>query len=147
VAQPPLETYANAIPLENYHSKTKILTFSQVWTSEYQKVSPQLVGDSAHTATCIPSCRKYCYDKIKCGAALTTTEFYSFANTGLMKELAKSGLYEVTHKESEEMKAKDEEKRAMAAKMLAKNEPIDKIVEYTGLKKASVEKMKRELEK
>jgi DNA repair protein RadC len=85
---------------------------------------------------------------------ITETSFYSFANTGLMKELAKSGLYEVTHKESEEMKAwreeelakraKDEKAREMASKMLAKNESIDKIVEYTGLRKASVEKMKRE---
>jgi DNA repair protein RadC len=88
---------------------------------------------------------------------ITETGFYSFSHAGLMKELAKSGMYEVTHKESEEMKkwreeelakrAKDEKAREMASKMLAKNESIDKIVEYTGLRKASVEKMRREMGK
>lgn len=86
---------------------------------------------------------------------ITETDFYSFANTGLMKDLAKSGLYEITQKESEEVKAwreeelakraKDEKAREMASKMLAKYESIDKIVEYTGLRKASVEKMRREM--
>ena len=88
---------------------------------------------------------------------ITETGFYSFSHAGLMKELAKSGLYEVTHKESEEMKAwkleverkKGEEKRAreMAISLLKDNFPIDFIVKHTKLRKASVEKMKREMGK
>lgn len=86
---------------------------------------------------------------------ITETDFYSFSHAGLMQELAKSGLYEVTHKESEEMKAwkleierkkgADEKARAMAAKMLADKLDIDTVVKYTGLRKASVEKMRREM--
>jgi DNA repair protein RadC len=85
---------------------------------------------------------------------ITEKSFYSFANAGLMKELAKSGLYEVTHKESEEMKAwkleverkkgADEARREMALSMLRHNKPIDEIVLFTKLRKASVEKMRRE---
>lgn len=86
---------------------------------------------------------------------ITETDFYSFAHAGLMQELAKSGLYEVTHKESEEMKAwkleierkkgADEKARAMAARMLEKGYDIDEIVDLTKLRKASVEKMRREM--
>jgi DNA repair protein RadC len=86
---------------------------------------------------------------------ITEKSFFSFANAGLMKELAKSGLYEVTHKESEEVKkwreetllkkGADERAREMALLMLQHNKPIDEIVLFTKLRKASVEKMKREL--
>lgn len=86
---------------------------------------------------------------------ITETSFYSFSNAGLMKELAKSGLYEVTHKESEEMKAwkleverkkaKDEEKRAMAEKLIMDGFNTELVVKYTGLRKASVDKMRREM--
>jgi DNA repair protein RadC len=86
---------------------------------------------------------------------ITEKSFYSFANAGVMKELAKSGLYEVTHKESEEIKKwreetllkKGEEKRAraMAERMLEKGYDIDEIVDLTKLRKASVEKMRREM--
>jgi DNA repair protein RadC len=86
---------------------------------------------------------------------ITEKSFYSFANAGLMKELAKSGLYEVTHKESEEMKAwkleverkkaKDEEKRAMAEKLIMDGFTTELVVKYTGLRKASVEKKRREM--
>lgn len=86
---------------------------------------------------------------------ITETDFYSFSHAGLMQELAKSGLYEVTHKESEEMKAwkleverkkgADEKARAMAARMLEKGYDIDEIVDLTKLRKASVEKMRREM--
>jgi DNA repair protein RadC len=88
---------------------------------------------------------------------ITETGFYSFADRGLMKELAKSGLYEVTQKESEEMKAwredtlkkraKEEKAREMALLMLEHNKPIDEIVLFTKLRKASVEKMRREMGK
>jgi DNA repair protein RadC len=86
---------------------------------------------------------------------ITETGFYSFANAGLMKELAKSGLYEVTHKESEEMKAwkleelakrvKDERNREIAAKLLSMGLSDAQIIEATGLRKSSVEKMRREM--
>jgi DNA repair protein RadC len=86
---------------------------------------------------------------------ITEKGFYSFANAGLMKELAKSGLYEVTHKESEEMKAwkmeverkkgADEAKREMALWLLKKGMSVDEIAEGTKLRKASVEKMRREM--
>ena len=88
---------------------------------------------------------------------ITEKSFYSFANAGLMKELAKSGLYEVTQKESEEMKAwredtlkkraKEEKAREMAVSLLKENVAIDFIVRHTGLRKSSVEKMRREIGK
>lgn len=88
---------------------------------------------------------------------ITEKSFYSFSNAGLMKELAKSGLYEVTHKESEEMKAwreeelakraKDKPSREMAAKTLADGLDVDTGVKYSRLRKSSVEKMKQEIGK
>lgn len=85
---------------------------------------------------------------------ITETGYYSFAERGLMKELAKSGLYEVTHKESEEMKAwkleverkkgAEERARAMATRMIEAGLSTDDIVRFSGLRKASVEKMRRE---
>jgi hypothetical protein len=73
----------------------------------------------------------------------------------MMKELAKSGLYEVTHKESEEMKAwklevernkgADEAWRDIAAVLIRKGFDTDEIVEISKLRKASVEKMRREM--
>jgi hypothetical protein len=72
-----------------------------------------------------------------------------------MKELAKSGLYEVTQKESEEVKAwredtlkkraKEEKAREMAISLLKENVAVDFIVRHTGLRKSSVEKMRREM--
>lgn len=88
---------------------------------------------------------------------ITETGYYSFAERGVMKELLKIGLYEVTQKESEEMKewkleverkkAIDENSRKIASKMLADGFSVDLVVKYTGLRKASVEKMKREMGK
>lgn len=87
---------------------------------------------------------------------ITETDFYSFANTGLMKELAKSGLYEVTQKESEEMKAwredmlkkraKEEERRIIAENLLKAGLSVDKVCKHTRLRCNSVEKMRREME-
>jgi DNA repair protein RadC len=86
---------------------------------------------------------------------ITETGFYSFAEKGLMKELAKSGLYEVTHKESEEMKvwreeelakrAKDANSREIALRMLSEGLDVDAVVRFTKLRKSSVEKMRREM--
>jgi DNA repair protein RadC len=88
---------------------------------------------------------------------ITETDFYSFANTGLMKELAKSGLYEITQKESEEMKAwreeelrkkaADENSRQIAKRLLELGLSVDDIVKTTKLRKPSVEKMRREMGK
>jgi DNA repair protein RadC len=88
---------------------------------------------------------------------ITETACYSFAEHGYMLLLSKSGLFEITQKESEEMKAwreevllkrgKDEARREMAAWMLKQNMSIEKIVEGTKLRRSSVEKMKREMGK
>ncbi len=51
---------------------------------------------------------------------ITETGYYSFAERGLMKELAKSGLYEVTHKESEEIKTWREEELRKGVNTLGK---------------------------
>jgi DNA repair protein RadC len=86
---------------------------------------------------------------------ITETEYYSFKDRGYMLLLSKSGKFEITLAETEEIKAwqyemerkkgADDAKRAMAMKMIAKNEPLDRIVEYSGLRKSSVEKMAREM--
>jgi DNA repair protein RadC len=86
---------------------------------------------------------------------ITEKSFFSFANAGLMKELAKSGLYEVTHKESEEVKkwreeelakrTRDDERRQIALRSFEHGLSVEVIVKLTGLRKSSVEKMKREL--
>jgi hypothetical protein len=72
-----------------------------------------------------------------------------------MKELKKSGLYEVTQKESEEMKRWREEellkrweenaRREIAAILIQKGFATDEIVEISKLRKSSVEKLRREL--
>jgi DNA repair protein RadC len=86
---------------------------------------------------------------------ITETGHYSFAAQGLMMELAKSGAYEVTKKESEETKkwkeelllkkGEDKAKREMALWMLGRNMPVSDIVEATKLRKSSVEKLRKEL--
>jgi DNA repair protein RadC len=88
---------------------------------------------------------------------ITEKNFYSFANAGLMKELAKSGLYEVTQKESEEMKAwredtlkkraKEEERRVIAESLLKAGLAVDEVCKHTRLRRSSVEKMRREMGK
>jgi DNA repair protein RadC len=86
---------------------------------------------------------------------ITEKGFYSFLAQGLMKELAKSGLYEVTHKESEEIKkwreeelakkAVDKHAKEMAKRMIESGLDTAAITKFTGLRKASVEKMRREV--
>lgn len=44
-------------------------------------------------------------------------------------------------------KCADDKTQVIAGKVLENNEPIEKIVEYTGLRKVSVEKMRREMGK
>jgi DNA repair protein RadC len=84
---------------------------------------------------------------------ITETEYYSFNDRGYMQLLLKSGKYEITLAETEEMKAwkieferkaaKDEKARAIAVKMIKKKFAVSEIVELTGLRKSSVEKMVR----
>jgi DNA repair protein RadC len=88
---------------------------------------------------------------------ITEKGFYSFAAEGVLKELARSGLYEVTQKESEEIKrwreeelkkrTRDDERRVIALRSIELGLSIDDIVKITGLRKASVEKMRREMGK
>jgi hypothetical protein len=66
-----------------------------------------------------------------------------------------SDLYEVTHEEREEVKAwkleierkrgADDARREIALLMLRHNKSLDEIVLFTKLRKAGVEKMKREM--
>jgi DNA repair protein RadC len=86
---------------------------------------------------------------------ITETDYYSFNERGYMLLLSKSGKYEITLAESEEMKAwkieeerkmaKDEKARDIAAWMISKNMSVPDIVEATKLRKSSVEKMRREM--
>jgi DNA repair protein RadC len=86
---------------------------------------------------------------------ISETNYTSFSDTGIMAQLAKSGLYEVTRKESEEMlawkyeierkKGEDKAKREMAVKLFKDGFDVEAVVKYTGLRKSSVEKMKREM--
>jgi DNA repair protein RadC len=86
-----------------------------------------------------------------------TAGYYSFAEHGYMLLLSKSGLFEITQKESEEMKewkyeierkkGADERARQMATWMLNKGMPVGDIIEATKLRRSSVEKMKREMGK
>ncbi len=83
----------------------------------------------------------------------------SFANTGLLSELEKSTQWIPTYElieriRAEEKKireevvrverenAKKEEKIEIAKGMKKDNEPIEKIMKYTGLKKKEIEKIK-----
>jgi DNA repair protein RadC len=86
---------------------------------------------------------------------ISETNFYSFNDRGYMQLLLKSGKYEITLAETEEMKAwkikferqaaAEEAQRAMAEIMIKENEPIDKIIRFTKLRKSSVMKMIREM--
>jgi DNA repair protein RadC len=86
---------------------------------------------------------------------ITETEYYSFKDRGYMLLLSKSGKFEITLAETEEIKAwqyemerkkgADERARAMAATMIEHNRPIAEIVLFTKLRKSSVEKMVREM--
>jgi DNA repair protein RadC len=95
--------------------------------------------------------------KVEDHLIISETDCYSMQANGVLDELRKSGLYEVTLKETEEMKkwreeelaksAKEERSREMALWLLKKGMSVDEIVEGTKLRKSSVEKMKREMGK
>jgi DNA repair protein RadC len=77
---------------------------------------------------------------------ITETEYYSFKDRGYMLLLTKSGKYEITPAETEEMKAWNEEillkqgedkrARAMAIEMIKDKESVEKIVRYTSCGRA-----------
>jgi len=83
---------------------------------------------------------------------ITENSYYSFANSGLLKELQASTKYvpayilkERYEKELEDkISAKVENKKAKEmARMMKKNEePLEKIIEYTGLSKTSINRLK-----
>jgi DNA repair protein RadC len=82
---------------------------------------------------------------------ISPTGYYSFTETGLLTELADSLKYvppykikERHQKELDEaVKATEDRKaRAMAKAMKRKGEPISKIVEYTGLTKHVISRLK-----
>jgi DNA repair protein RadC len=88
---------------------------------------------------------------------ITETDYYSFNDRGYMQLLLKSGKYEITLAETEEMKkwkieferktAKEENSRAIAARLLEKGISVNDVVAFTKLRKSSVEKMMREIGK
>jgi DNA repair protein RadC len=88
---------------------------------------------------------------------ITETEYYSFNDRGYMQLLLKSGKYEITLAETEEMKAwkikferqaaAEENSRAIAARLLEKGISVNDVVAFTKLRKSSVEKMVREMGK
>ena len=101
---------------------------------------------------------------IQCGLLLNVTvldhmiitekRYYSFADSGLLKELEESKKYVPEYKIRQELKKQlekqireDEGKQkatAMAKAMKQKGEPLEKIMEYTGLTKAIIQRIKLE---
>lgn len=83
---------------------------------------------------------------------ITESTYYSFAATGLLKELEASTKYvpafelKRRYKKQAEEKGKEEGKNEKAkemAKVMKENgEPIEKIIEYTGLTKATINRLK-----
>jgi DNA repair protein RadC len=86
---------------------------------------------------------------------ISETDYYSFAAVGIMGQLAKSGAYEITKKESEDviawkqdlLRKEGEDKRAreIAMRLFEMNLSDIDIVKATGLRKSSVEKLRKEL--
>jgi DNA repair protein RadC len=86
---------------------------------------------------------------------ITETKYYSFNERGYMLLLNKSGKYEITTAETEDMKtwkmeierkkAKDEAKRAMALSLLKEGLPAEFVVKHTALGKVIINKMIREM--
>jgi DNA repair protein RadC len=97
---------------------------------------------------------------------ITETQYFSFNEAGLMKQLRESKTYTVLHEDEIEllklqMQAEGKEEglkegkeigkaeglvekaKEMAAKMLAAGEPVEKVMAYTGLGKQVVGKMKK----
>ena len=77
---------------------------------------------------------------------ITETQYFSFTEAGLIKQLRKSSTYKVLHEDELELlkekmaaEAADKERRIMATKLLKDGFTIAAVVKYTGLKKKVVE--------
>ena len=85
---------------------------------------------------------------------ITEKTYFSFADNGLLEELEASKKYVPEYKLREALKKQVEEEslqkgeeqkaRAMAKAMKANGEPIEKIMQYTGLSKSSIQRIKTE---
>lgn len=83
---------------------------------------------------------------------ITEKSYYSFADSRLLEELRESKRYvpeyklkEALKKEVEEaalQKGEEQKARAMAKTMKANGEPIEKIMQYTGLSKAIIQRIR-----
>lgn len=83
---------------------------------------------------------------------ITEKTYYSFSDSGLLDELGKSIKYVPDYKLKERMKkeleeeitkaAEEQKARMMAKAMKAKGEPVEKIMEYTGLSKEIIRRIK-----
>jgi DNA repair protein RadC len=93
--------------------------------------------------------------KVEDHLIISETDCYSMGEAGILNELRKSGLYEVTLKETEDMKkwreeelkkkTREEKAREMALRSLEYGLSVEVVANLTGLRKSSVEKMKREM--
>jgi DNA repair protein RadC len=93
--------------------------------------------------------------KVEDHLIISETDCYSMQANGVMDELRKSGLYEVTLKETEDTKrwreeelakrAKEANSREIALRLIGLGLSVDDIVMATKLRKSSVEKMRREM--
>lgn len=74
---------------------------------------------------------------------ITEKIYYSFTDSGLLEELGKSLRYVPDYKLKERMENEVKEaKLTMAKTMKAKGEPVEKIMEYTGLSKEKIRRIK-----
>ena len=75
---------------------------------------------------------------------INETDYFSFADHGLMEEIRKSGKYELLgdkEKELLKIREKHEEKLSIARKMKSDGLPEDVIRKYTGLRKVDLEEL------
>ncbi|MEI9811050.1 MAG: JAB domain-containing protein [Bacteroidota bacterium] len=85
---------------------------------------------------------------------ITEKTYFSFADSGLLQELEQSKKYVPEYKIREELKQQleqsiqqkstEEAKRSMAKIMKQNGEPVEKIMQYTGLSKATIQRIKSE---
>ena len=85
---------------------------------------------------------------------ITESSYYSFANNGLLEELEASTKYvpafmlkeryEKVAKQKGEQVGEKRKAKEMARMMKKNGEPLEKIIQYTGLSKASIKRLKTE---
>lgn len=73
-------------------------------------------------------------------------KFYSFAHSGLLADLEQSKKYVPPYKLKERIKqsGKAEKAQEMALAMIINGESVAKIIEYTGLSKGAIQRLKTE---